>query len=85
VVQAYTLGAERASPAVSLYVTYDEATLDVLAKETRLERVQVAINFRHDRLDHIVTEDWINHRSASFKRKHAPALAGQARGAHLFV
>ncbi len=40
VVQAYTLDAGRANPAVSLYVTYDEASLDVLGeKTTRLERV----------------------------------------------
>ena len=57
VVQAYTLDAGRANPAVSLYVTYDEASLDVLEKTTRLERVPVAHNFRHDQLDHIVTEE----------------------------
>ena len=59
VVQAYTLDAGRANPAVSLYVTYDEASLDVLEKTTRLERVPVAHNFRHDQLDHIVTEQWL--------------------------
>jgi len=74
VVQAYTLDAERANPAVSLYVTYDEATLDVLAKETRLERVQVAINFRHDRLDHIVTEDWITDPQVSSENTPQPLL-----------
>lgn len=57
VVQTYTLDAGRANPAVSLYVTYDEASLEVLEKTTRLERVPVAHNFRHDQLDHIVTEE----------------------------
>ena len=74
VVQAYTLDAERANPAVSLYVTYDEATLAVLAKETRLERVRVAINFRHDRLDHIVTEDWITDPQISSENTPQPLL-----------
>ena len=59
VVQIYTLDEGRANPAVSLYVTYDEATLEVLAKETKLERVPVVTNFRHDKLDHIVTDDWL--------------------------
>ncbi|TDS79388.1 ribonuclease catalytic domain-containing protein [Comamonas sp. JUb58] len=59
VVQIYTLDEGRANPAVSLYVTYDEATLEVLNKETRLERVPVVTNFRYDKLDHIATEAWL--------------------------
>ncbi|MEZ2738118.1 ribonuclease catalytic domain-containing protein [Comamonas jiangduensis] len=59
VVQIYTLDEGRANPAVSLYVTYDEATLEVKNKVTKLERVPVAVNFRHDKLDHIVTEEWL--------------------------
>lgn len=59
VVQTYTLDAGHSNPAVSLYVTYDEATLEVLSKTTRLERVPVAHNFRHDKLDHIVTAEWL--------------------------
>ncbi|MEJ5153320.1 ribonuclease catalytic domain-containing protein [Comamonas sp. MYb396] len=59
VVQIYTLDEGRANPAVSLYVTYDEATLEVLHKETRLERVPVVSNFRYDKLDHIATEAWL--------------------------
>ena len=60
VVQIYTLDEGRANPAVSLYVTYDEATLEVKNKATKLERVPVAVNFRHDKLDHIVTEEWLH-------------------------
>jgi exoribonuclease-2 len=56
VVDAYTLTAGRSSPAVSLYVTFDEATLAVTARETRIERVSVVSNLRHDRLDDVVTE-----------------------------
>ena len=56
VVQAYTLEAGRDCPAVSLYVTLDEATLEVQRHETRLEQVPIAANLRHDRLDGVITE-----------------------------
>lgn len=59
VVRIYTLDEGRANPGVSLYVTIDEATLDITATETRLERVPVQVNFRHDQLEHIVTESWL--------------------------
>ena len=59
VVQTYTLGAGQARPAVSLYVTMDEATLEVTASRTVLERVPVVANLRHDRLDDTVTEAWL--------------------------
>ena len=55
VVAAYTLVEGRDCPAVSLYVTFDEATLAVLATETRIERVPIAANLRHDQLDEVVT------------------------------
>jgi len=57
VVQAYTLAEGRDCPAVSLYVTLDEATLEIRASETKLERVPIAANLRHDKLDATVTED----------------------------
>jgi len=56
VVQAYTLIEGRDCPAVSLYVTIDEATLEVKSSETKLERVPIAANLRHDQLDEHVTE-----------------------------
>ncbi len=56
VVQAYTLIEGRDCPAVSLYVRFDEATLEVKSAETRLERVPIAANLRHDQLDESVTE-----------------------------
>ena len=59
VVQIYTLDEGRANPAVSLYVTLDEQTLEITGTETRLERVPVCANLRHDQLDHIVTEAWL--------------------------
>ena len=56
VVQAYTLVEGRECPALSLHVTFDEATLAVKSTETRLERVPIAANLRHDRLDGVVTD-----------------------------
>ncbi len=56
VVEAYTLQEGRDCPAVSLYVTFDEATLDVKGSETRLERVPIVTNMRHDQLDALITE-----------------------------
>ena len=56
VVASYTLAAGQACPAVSLYTQFDEETLEVKSNETRLERVMIADNLRHDRLDDIITE-----------------------------
>jgi exoribonuclease-2 len=51
VVDAFTLKEGRESSVVSLYVTIDEASLATLASETRIERVPIAANLRHDQLD----------------------------------
>ena len=56
VVQSYTLQEGRNCPAVSLYVTLDEATLDIRESVTRLEQVPIAANLRHDVLDGIFNE-----------------------------
>ncbi|MBU2409623.1 MAG: RNB domain-containing ribonuclease, partial [Gammaproteobacteria bacterium] len=60
VVAAYTLQAGRDCPAVSLYATFDAATLDLRSTETRLERVPIVANLRHDQLDGIVTAEWLD-------------------------
>jgi exoribonuclease II len=59
VVQAYTLMEGRDCPAVSLYASFDEATLALKSSETRLERVPITANLRHDQLDGLVTEAWL--------------------------
>jgi exoribonuclease-2 len=56
VVEAYTLTEGRACPAVSLYVTIDEATLEIRGHATALDRVPIAANLRHDRLDAVISE-----------------------------
>jgi exoribonuclease-2 len=60
VVARYTLAEGRAAPALSLYVTLDPVTFEIKASATRLERVPIAANLRHDQLDHVVTENWLS-------------------------
>ncbi len=59
VVQTYTLEAGGDRPALSLYLTMDEAELNIQRSETRLERVPIAHNLRHDQLDQAITADWL--------------------------
>jgi exoribonuclease-2 len=56
VVRAYTLTEGQVCPAVSLYLTLDEATLEIRSTETKLERVPIVANLRHDKLDALITE-----------------------------
>ncbi len=58
-VQNYTLQEGRNCPALSLYVSLDETTLEIKRSETRVERVPIAHNLRHDKLDAVVTEPWL--------------------------
>jgi exoribonuclease II len=55
-VEAFTLTEGRDCPALSLYCRYDEATLELRGTETKLERVRIASNLRHDQLDAVVTD-----------------------------
>jgi len=65
VVQSYTLQEGRNCPALSLYVTIDEATLEVRETVTRLEQVPIASNLRHDKLDTVFTEAFFEDALAS--------------------
>jgi exoribonuclease II len=76
VVQNYTLQAGRDCPAVSLYVTLDEATLEITGTVTRLELVHIASNLRHDVLDSTFTE-------AFFEAAHAGTPAHAASAANI--
>ena len=64
VVQAYTLQAGRDCPAVSLYVTFSEGDLVVQSAETRLERVPMVANLRHDQLDQTITREWLENEAS---------------------
>jgi exoribonuclease-2 len=69
-VQTYTLLAGRDCPALSLYVTLDEATLEIKGSESRVERVTIAYNLRHDQLDAVVTEAWLT--DPAFNHENEP-------------
>ena len=56
VVEAYTLQAGRNCPALSLYLTLDETTLEIASSATRLEQVPIVSNLRHDALDNTFNE-----------------------------
>ncbi|MDH4451061.1 MAG: RNB domain-containing ribonuclease [Rhodoferax sp.] len=71
VVQTYTLMAGRDCPSVSLYVTFNEPTLDITGSQTKLERVPIAHNLRHDQLDGVVTDAWLQ--DAHYEPANTPA------------
>ena len=52
----FSLAAGRVLPALSLYVDVERDTLRPLGRETRLERIRIESNLRHDLLDAQVTE-----------------------------
>src|SRR3990167_5716172 len=56
IIKSYTLQEGRNCPSLSLYLTLDEATLEITASVTRLEQVPIASNLRHDELDSTLTE-----------------------------
>jgi exoribonuclease-2 len=75
VVQSYTLQEGRDCPAVSLYASFDESSLVLKSTQTRLERVPITANLRHDQLDAVVTEEWLQSANA-VDPPQTPALAG---------
>jgi len=64
VVRTYTLEAGAARPALSLYLTLDEASLEIRSHHTRLERVPIAHNLRHDQIDAAIIPAWLEDPSA---------------------
>ena len=74
-VQTYTLQAGRDCPALSLYVTLDEATLEIKGHESKIERVPIAHNLRHDKLDAVVTEPWLTDKSFNHENEPQPLPA----------
>ena len=84
VVQAYTLMAGRDCPAVSLYVSFDETTLAIRDSRTALERVPIVHNLRHDQLDTVITEDWLNGQAPA-GADIAETLLGELQPALAFI
>ena len=59
VVQAYTLCADTVCPSLSLYLEVEAGTFAVLRSESRIERIHIAANLRHDTLEPLFNEDTI--------------------------
>ncbi len=85
VVQRYTLQAGRDCPAVSLYVQIDEATLELGEAQTRLERVPIAANLRHDQLDALITEAWLGDAADTSAVQETPAEVAAFQPALAFL
>ena len=58
-VATYSLDVGKTMPALSLYSDIDDACTVISASHSVLERIQVAANLRHDQLDGVVTEDFL--------------------------
>ncbi|MFA6015554.1 MAG: RNB domain-containing ribonuclease [Gallionellaceae bacterium] len=56
VVQAFTLCADNVCPALSLYVEVDPVSFEILNSESRLERLHISANLRHDTLEPLFNE-----------------------------
>jgi exoribonuclease-2 len=84
IVQTYTLMEGRDCPSVSLYVTFDEATLEIQGSETKLERVPIAHNLRHDQLDTVVTEPWLEDPSFNHENEPQPLPALRSQLSFLY-
>lgn len=57
VVQSFTLNADKVCPTVSMYLEVDAATLEVRHTESRVERIHIAANLRHDTLEPLFNEE----------------------------
>ncbi|MDH4284326.1 MAG: RNB domain-containing ribonuclease, partial [Gallionellaceae bacterium] len=57
VVGAYTLCADRVCPSLSMYLEVDATTLAVIHSESRIERIHIAANLRHDTLEPLFNEE----------------------------
>jgi exoribonuclease II len=57
VIAAFSLDEGRPVPVLSLYVTANPETGEILSHESRLERIVVRANLRHNALDALITEE----------------------------
>ncbi|NLY27837.1 MAG: RNB domain-containing ribonuclease [Alcaligenaceae bacterium] len=69
-IERFSLDAGETRPALSLYVTANLETGELLGSDTRLERIQVRENLRHDKLDDLITEEAVNDPAAPLPHAH---------------
>ena len=72
-IESLSLNEGREVAVMSLYVDVDAQTYEVVSTESRLERLRIQSNLRHDRLDAIVTEATIA--GGEFDSPHAAQLS----------
>ena len=72
-IESLSLNEGREVPVLSLYADVDAETFEVASTESRLERLRIESNLRHDRLDSIVTDATIA--SGQFDSPHALQLS----------
>jgi exoribonuclease II len=72
-IESLSLNEGREVPVLSLYADVDTQTFEVLSTESRVERLRIESNLRHDRLDAIVTEATIV--GGQFDSPHAAELS----------
>ncbi|OJA80472.1 ribonuclease II [Burkholderia ubonensis] len=69
VVDVFTLKEGDYRPALSLYIIVNRDTQEIVASETRAERVFVKNNLRHNTLDELVTEQTLANGSGDYPHK----------------
>jgi len=69
-VDAYTLVAGQERPCLSLYVTANLSTGEILASTSRIERISVRANLRLSQLEPLVTEGALDDRTANLPYGH---------------
>jgi exoribonuclease-2 len=74
VVDVFTLGEGGLRPALSLYIIVNRETQDIVATETRAERVFVKSNLRHNHLDEFVTEETLAAGTGDYPHKEDIAV-----------
>jgi len=72
-IDAFSLNEGREVPVLSVYATVDAASYEILQTDTRVERVRIAANLRHDLLDEVITEETIA--DGAFEAPFASELA----------
>jgi len=71
VVDVFTLEEKKYAPALSLYITLDEESLEIKHSKTLVEEVYIAANLRHDLLEPWINNAWLED-SPSGKTQASP-------------
>ena len=81
VVDAFTLAAGRTVPCISLYLDVETADFAIAREESKIERIRVAANLRHNELDLLVTEENLGSGAGDYPFKEEIAVLWKFAGA----